>query len=105
MSASVLAFEDRPDLIGAFALWGVHRDVVGRSANNISPRRGRGEECQEARSGTVERVDDARSCGQRAWEVELVVPKRGATALSSPERSDLTAYMSVAKAPMSSATS
>jgi hypothetical protein len=36
VSASVLAFEDRPDLIGAFApVGGVYRDVVGRSANNI----------------------------------------------------------------------
>ena len=45
---------------------GVHRDVVGRSANNIPRRRSVDEKgSQEAWFGTVARVDDARSRGQR----------------------------------------
>ena len=43
---------------------GVHRDVVGRSANNI-PLEVDEKGSHEARCGTVAFVDDARSCGQR----------------------------------------
>ena len=49
-------FEDRPDLIGAFALKGVHRDVVGRSVNNITA--GEVKRCQPTRSA----VRDGRAC-------------------------------------------
>ncbi|MEO6857370.1 MAG: hypothetical protein ABI323_02105 [Solirubrobacteraceae bacterium] len=68
MSASVLAFEDRSDLIGAFApRRGVYRDVAGRSAvNNIRLEvKASNENTKEARSRAVARAADARSRGQR----------------------------------------